>query len=175
MIGQKQMTPEIFITLAEQYPERRFDFMDGEMVEVSPKKVHGQLQALIAHLLALYLEQHPQPVKVYTEVLHELAGALFIPDVSVNRDEDSRLDYFTTPPLLAVEIRSDTQSREAQRRKARAYIAQGTALVWLVMPGETVEVYRAGAETAVLTAADTLDGGAALPGLALPVQRLLTL
>lgn len=174
MIGQKQLTAEGFIALAEQHPNRRFDVMDGEMVEVSPKKIHGQLQALIAHLLALYLEQHPQPAKVYTKVLHDLAGALFIPDVSVNRDEDSQQPYFTTPPLLAVEIRSDTQSREAQRRKARAYIERGAALVWLVMPGEGVEVHRPGAAAQTLAAADTLDGGAVLPGLALPAQRLVT-
>ena len=54
MIGQKPITPENFITLAEQHPERRFDFMDGEIVEVSPKKVHGQLLALpVRRLLAV--------------------------------------------------------------------------------------------------------------------------
>ena len=173
MIGQKQLTAEDFIALAEQHSDRRFDFMDGEIVEVSPRKTHGRLQALIAHLLALYLEQHPQDAKVYIEVLHDLGGSLFIPDVSVNRDEASEQPYFTTPPLLAVEIRSDTQSREAQRRKARAYIEHSAALVWLVMPGEGVEVYRPGAAAQTLGAGDTLDGGAVLPGLSLPVQRLL--
>jgi len=54
------------------------------------------------------------------------------------------------------------------------YIERGAALVWLVMPGEGVEVHRPGAAAQTLAAADTLDGGAVLPGLALPAQRLVT-
>jgi hypothetical protein len=36
-------------------------------------------------------------------------------------------------------------------------------------------VYRPGAAAQTLGAGDTLDGGAVLPGLSLPVQRLLAI
>ena len=94
-----------------------------------------------------------------------------MPDVCVNVDSDA--DYLTTPPMFVVEIRSDSQSRESQRRKARAYIQHGAKMVVLVLPGESVEVYRPGKEVLVLTAEDTLDGEDVLPGFKLPLNRIL--
>ncbi|HLV34148.1 MAG TPA: Uma2 family endonuclease [Spirillospora sp.] len=119
MVAQKQMTAEEFLTFAEQHPDKRFDFIDGEMVEVSPKPLHDRIQVEFATAFRLYVKQNPIGV-VYTETLHILNGEKFIPDVCINEATDA--DYLTTPPLVAVEIRSDSQSRESQRRKARAYI-----------------------------------------------------
>ena len=167
MIANKPMTAADFLAFAGQHPEQRFDFLDGEMVEVSPSKMHSRIQALVARLLGNYLDEHGFAAAVHTEALHELDGVKFLPDVSVNRDEPGDLPYFTQPPLLAVEIRS-----EAQRHKARAYIERGAALVWLVMPGEGVEVYRPGHNSAALLPADTLDGGDVLPGFSVLVRRL---
>lgn len=165
-----EMTAEQFLALAGQHPDKRFDFMDGELVEVSPTPLHGRKQVLFAAALEAYTQQHPVGV-VYTEVLHVLNGEKFIPDVCINLD--SQADYLTTPPLVAVEIRSDTQSRESQRRKARAYLQHGVKMVVLVLPGERVEVYRPGRAVLVLTAADVLDGEDVLPGFQLPLTSIL--
>jgi Uma2 family endonuclease len=115
-------------------------------------------------------EQHPVGV-VYTEVLHVLNGEKFLPDVCINVDSDA--DYLTTPPLFAVEIRSDSQTRAAQRQKAHAYIRHGCKMTVLVLPGDQVEVYRPGKEPLILTAEDVLDGEDVLPGFQLPLNRLL--
>lgn len=104
-------------------------------------------------------------------MLHVLDGEKFIPDVCVN--QASEVDYLTTPPLLAVEIRSDTQSRQARRRKALAYIRHGVSMVVLVLPRESVEVYRPGRQPLVLWAGDTLDGDDVLPGFKLPLKAVL--
>jgi Uma2 family endonuclease len=72
-----------------------------------------------------------------------------------------------------VEIRSDTQTRESQRRKMRAYIKHGVKMGVLVLPGEAVEVYRPGREAVVLTVNDVLDGDDILPGFQLPLNRIL--
>jgi Uma2 family endonuclease len=170
MFVQKEMTPEEFLVFAEQHPDKRFDFMDGEIVEVSPKPVHGRKQTIFAVSLEHYTQQNPVGV-VYTEVLHVLNDEKFMPDVCINVDTDA--DYLTTPPLLVVEIRSDSQSRESQRRKLRAYIQHGVKMGILVLPGEAVEVFQPGKETLVLTADDTLDGGDVLPGFQLPLNRVL--
>lgn len=171
MFLPKEMTAEEFLAFAGQHPDKRFDFMDGEMVEVSPKPLHGRKQVIFAAVLESYTQQNPVGV-VYTEVLHVLNGEKFIPDVCIN--EASEADYLTTPPLLVVEIRSDTQSREAQRRKARAYIRHGVKMVVLVLPGESVEVYRPGRETLVLSADDTLDGDDVLRGFKLALKAVLS-
>ncbi len=170
MFTQREMTAEEFLAFADQHPDKRFDFIDGEVVEVSPDRLHGRKQVIFAAALEAYTSQHPVGV-VHTEVLHVLGGEKFMPDVSVNEASDEQ--YFTTPPLLAVEIRSDTQSRESQRRKARAYIRHGVKMVVLVMPGENVEVYRPGKKTRVLSVRDVLDGEDVLPGFKLPLDRIL--
>jgi len=155
MVIQKEMTAEEFLTFAEQHPDKRFDFIDGEIVEVSPKPQHGRKQMIFGAELESYTKQNPVGV-VYAEVLHVLNGEKFIPDLCINEDSDE--DYLTTPPLFVVEIRSDSQTRESQRRKARAYICHGVKMVVLVLPGESVEVYRPDKEALILSADDELDG-----------------
>jgi Uma2 family endonuclease len=164
------MTPEEFLTFAEQHPDKRFDFIDGEIVEVSPKPLHGRKQNIFAAEFEFYLRQNPIGVS-YTEVLHVLDGEKFMPDVAINVESDD--DYLTTPPLVVVEIRSDSQTRESQRRKIRAYIRHGVKMAILVLPGESVEVYRPGKDMLVLSANDVLDGGDVLPGFKLPLNRIL--
>ncbi len=51
MFIQKEMTAEEFLAFAEQHPDKRFDFIDGEMVEVSPKPIHGRKQVIFAAAL----------------------------------------------------------------------------------------------------------------------------
>jgi Uma2 family endonuclease len=171
MFTQREMTAEEFLAFAEQHPDKRFDFMDGEVVEVSPTPLHGRKQTLFAVALETYTQQNPIGV-VYTEVLHVLNGEKFIPDVCVNEDSDA--DYLTTPPLFVVEIRSDTQSRESQRRKARGYIKHGVPMVALLLPKEHLEVYRPGREVLILTADDEFDGDDVLPGFKLPLKEMLS-
>lgn len=170
MVLQMQMSAEEFLTLVEQHPAKRFGFIDGEIVEVSPKPVHGQIQAEFTFALMTYIRQHPLGV-VYTEVLHVLGDEKFIPDIAIN--QASVADYLTEPPLLAVEIRSDTQSQASQRRKAESYIQHGTRLVILVFPYEGVEIYRPGQETLICSPENIIDGGEVLPGFSLPVSAIL--
>lgn len=170
MIAQQQMSAEEFLAYAEQHPDKRFDFMDGEMVEVSPKPLHGRIHSVFVGAFLAYVEQNPVGV-VYTETLHVLDGEKFIPEVAINEESDA--DYLTTPPLVAVEIRSDSQSRASQQRKARAYIQHGAKMVILTFPREHVEVYRPGHDPLVLSAGDTIDGGDVLPGFRLRVREVL--
>ena len=148
MIAQKHMSAEEFLIFAEQHPDKRFDFIDGEIVEVSPKPIHGQIHTVYVAALAAYNAQHPVGV-VYTETLHVLDGEKFIPEVAINEATDA--DYLTTPPLVAVEIRSDSQSRASQQRKARAYMQHGAKMVILTFPLEHVEVYLPDRDPLVLT------------------------
>jgi Uma2 family endonuclease len=168
---QKEMTPEEFLTFVEQHPDKRFDFIDGEMVEVSPKPLHGRKQNIFAAELEIYIRQNPGIGVSYTEVLHVLDGEKFIPDVCINIESDA--DYLTTPPLFVVEIRSDSQSKASQRRKALAYIQHGVKMVVLVLSSESVEVYRPDKEVLVLSVNDELDGDDVLPGFKLPLNLIL--
>jgi Uma2 family endonuclease len=131
MFSQREMTAEEFLAFAEQYPDKRFDFIDGEIVEASPKRLHSRIQTLFTTALELYTRTNPVGL-VHTEAAARAGRRKFIPDVSVNEETDQ--EYFTLAPLVAVEIRSDTQSAEAQRRAFRRYIKHGTPMVILVLP-----------------------------------------
>lgn len=170
MVAQKQMSAEEFLAFAEQHPDKRFDFIDGEIVEVWRKPLLGHIHTLWISALATYNAQNPLGV-VYTSVLHLLDGDKFIPEVTINEATDA--DYLTTPPLVAVEIRSDSQSRASQQRKARAYIKRGTPMVILTFPREQVEIYQPAHDPLVLTADDVIDGGDVLPGFQLAVKEVL--
>jgi Uma2 family endonuclease len=164
------MSAEEFLVFAEQHSDKRFDFIDGEMVEVSPKPVHGRIHTVFVIALGEYNKQNTIGI-VYTETLHVLNGEKFMPEVCINEPTDA--DYLTTPPIVAVEIRSDSQSRESQRRNARAYIRHGAKMVILTFPHEQVEVFLPGRDPIVLTADDVIDGGDVLPGFRLPVREVL--
>jgi Uma2 family endonuclease len=167
---QKEMTAEEFLAYEEAHELQKFDFIDGEMVEVSPKFEHGRIQSEFAFEFGLYLRQNPIGT-VVTEVLHELNGEKMLPDVCIH--VTSTDSYFTTAPLVAVEIRSDSQSRLAQRKKALGYIKNGTKMAIAVFPGEGLEVYRPDREPLALTYGDLLDGDDVLPGFSVKVDGLL--
>jgi Uma2 family endonuclease len=169
-IRQKEMTAEEFLAYEEAHELQKFDFIDGEMVEVSPKFEHGRIQAEFAGEFRDYLKQNPIGT-VVTEVLHELNGEKMMPDVCIH--VIGTASYFTTAPLVAVEIRSDSQTRQAQRKKALGYIKNGTKMAIAVFPGEGLEVYRPDHEPLALTYGDTLNGDDVLPGFSVKVDGLL--
>ena len=76
-------------------------------------------------------------------------------------------------PLLAVEIRSDSNTWRELRAKAARYLTHGTQMVWLVdTDARSLELHRADAPPQTLRGDDLIDGGATLPGFRLPVSDL---
>lgn len=174
MVAKAHITIQDFVDLVERYPDKHFDLTaEGEVIEVSPKLLHGLIQARIAYLISVYLRSTPalSGYGVATEVAHQLGDWPCRPDVSINGLSDEQIP--TTAPLLAVEIKSDANTYTDLRAKARKYIEHGTKMVWLAYPEkQIVEVYQPDADDQLLTLTDTLDGGAALPGFSVPVREL---
>ena len=76
-------------------------------------------------------------------------------------------------PDLAVEVLSAGHTPAEMARKRQEYFAAGVRLVWLVDPeARTAEVYTNPNQSTVRHEADTLEGGAVLPGFALPLREL---
>lgn len=170
MLFQREMTAEQFLEFAAQHPDKRFDFVHGEVVEVSPMPVHGRIQAAFATALNNHNEENPVGV-VYTEVLHELGGEKFIPDVCINIPTTEK--YLTVAPVIAIEIRSESQKITDQREKVISYLKHGSKMAILVIPGESVEVHRQGRKVKILTFGDILDGEDVLPGFKIAVDKIL--
>ncbi|MEQ8677272.1 MAG: Uma2 family endonuclease [Aggregatilineales bacterium] len=175
MVSRSQtITPEGFLAYAESHPETRFDFMDGELVEVSPKPLHARLQARLTIRLGNWLDKNPIG-HIHTECLHVLNGENFIPDISINAHLADDEPYFDEPPLLAIEIRSDTQSRASQRRKAVSYIEHGTPAVLLLFPKEQIELFTAetGDTPLVFDIDDVIENIPGFSGLRLSVKDVI--
>ncbi|MBZ0292093.1 MAG: Uma2 family endonuclease [Anaerolineae bacterium] len=170
-----------FLDLPEN-ADRRFELIDGEIVEMSPKLDHGLVASVIHGEIYLYLKQNPIG-KAMFEVDHYLPQDKYNtrrPDVSfIGNDRLQALQGDRAVPLmpdLAVEVKSPSNyytGHEGLREKAQYYLDQGSRLVWLVDPEkQQIEVYVPDGETRILTIEDTLEGGEVLPGFVLPVREI---
>lgn len=76
-------------------------------------------------------------------------------------------------PDLAAAVLSPTETASENAEKVADYQAAGTPLVWVIDPAKRlVSVYAADAPVRWLREGDALDGGAVVPGFALPVDAL---
>jgi Uma2 family endonuclease len=177
----KRMTVEEFerITALPENSERVFELIDGEMIEKMPTEEHGAIILLLGSRLLLFVREQQLGI-VTTDARHHLSDDLhnaFRPDISyisfARKQETVRKGAVPLMPDLAVEVRSPDDSAVVLRKKAAYYIEHGSALVWLVFPEKrVVEVYSADGDLRILTDADTLDGGAALPGFSLAIRAI---
>ena len=164
-IREKRLTLQEFLRLEEQYPERKFrPDANGAVIEMSPGRSHGFLEGSICILLNEWLRDDTLPgYGAGTEITHDLDGWLCVPDVAVLPLEGE--DYPREAPLLAVEIRSESNTLSDLQAKAARYLERGTQMVWLVYPeSRTLELYRAGQEMQTLAGEAIIEGGATLPG-----------
>jgi Uma2 family endonuclease len=154
------------------------EYVDGEVVALNVgTKKHSRLQGKCFRKLDEFLDQHAIGYAA-TELhcrLNIRGNVRFrLPDVAVvlnDTDEDAR--YLDRAPDFVIEIRSPEDSLQSQMRKMRDYFANGTRLAWLILPEEqSVLVLTPDGPPDSFGIGETLDGGAVLPGLCVPVSDL---
>jgi Uma2 family endonuclease len=161
---------------SEDNRERLLELIDGEIVEKVPTERHGMVTGNIYGPLWMHVKL-TRAGRVVMEVRYrkpEDRHNARIPDIAFTAGNRPVVERGTVPqmPDLAVEVRSPDDSLKKLREKARYYLANGTRLVWLVIPEKRlVEVYSPDDEQ-VLTEADVLSGGDVLPGFSLPVKAI---
>ena len=182
----KQYTVDHIQTL-ECDPEtehRYFYVIDGELLEdPMPTQIHGVLQIRIGMYLTLFAEEQDSG-RVMGDTSHFLVreeDTVLRPDVSYSSFDrliDSPLDeYVRVMPDIAVEIKSPSNTYAEQRRKAQAYLRNGSTLVWLVFPDrQGVEVWSldeyGGMVSHFIDRHGALRGDPALPGFTLELSLL---
>jgi Uma2 family endonuclease len=172
---------EADVLAAAAAPEKRVcELIDGVLVE----KAAGYRESLLACLLIELLNAFVRPrnlglVTGEKGTVRLFPGHVRIPDVaftSWDRLPGRRQPEEPIPDLapdLAVEILSRSNTAAEMLRKRRDYFAAGVTVVWEIDPdARTVSVYTDPETARVLTVADTLGGGMALPGFTLPVRDL---
>lgn len=169
---------EDFINRPEN-SERRFELIDGEIVEKMPTEEHGVVTLNIGSEVRTHVRQNNLG-RVAVEARHRGEDDEYndrIPDISFTSAERAlpltKQGAVPQMPDLAVEVKSPTDSIKGMREKANYYLKNGARMVWLVFPQkQLVEVYRPDADVEILNADDTLDGGDVLPGFALAVKDI---
>ncbi len=166
------------------YEDRYFYLIDGRLYEdPMPGRRHGLVAVEIAFHLRQYTAEHPVGEVTMDVGFHapDTRYTAMLPDVAYQRFDrlpDPPPDaYVPEMPDLAVEIQSPSDSLSKMRRKAQAYLDNGTALVWLVQPKRRgVEVCRSSEDgdlkTEFLGSSDTLRSDDILPGFELEVSKI---
>lgn len=173
---------EQFISLPEN-ADRRFELIDGEIVENVPTEEHGVIVSIISGEIYAFLKKNPIG-RVAVEARYrnpEDRHNSRIPDVAFTSAERAlpvtRKGAVPQMPDLAVEIKSPDDSVKLLRAKAAYYLANGARMVWVIFPElRLVEVYQPDADVLLLIDSelrqDTLDGAEVLPGFLLPLQDI---
>ncbi len=166
------------------YEDRYFYLIDGMLYEDNvPGRIHGRLAVKIGRYLDEFAEVHGQgEVTVETGFYPpETRYTALLPDVAFQRfdrlPDPPPEGYVPQMPDLAVEIQSPSDTLSKMRQKARAYLENGTALVWLVQPKRKgVEVCRlsegASLQSEFIGLGDRLSGEDILPGFELEVGKI---
>jgi Uma2 family endonuclease len=169
---------ERFVELPEN-EDRRFELIDGEIVEMSPTELHNLVGGNFYRTVYNYVDANKLGRVVYETYYRSPDDNrnVRVPDIAFTRAERLLpvVERGSIPqmPDLAIEIKSPNDTYAKMRATAAYYLSKGVQLVWLVYPKKRViEVFRPGMDSEILTAEDMLDGGDVLPGFRVPVQQL---
>jgi Uma2 family endonuclease len=161
----------------EARENRLYELVEGVLVEKAMGYRESLLAALLIHFLTEFALRHDLGIVAGADGTIQLAFKLVrIPDVafvSWARLPNGEIPAEPIPALapdLAIEVLSEGNTKREMERKLREYFAAGVRLVWYVEPkARAVRVYTAPDQETRLDESQTLDGGAVLPGFALPL------
>ena len=156
------------------------ELVDGVLVEKTMGARESYLAWRIGYLLGVFLEQNDIGFGLSSDGMMRIAPHLVrIPDISfiswetLGAREVPDIAVPDIRPDLAIEVISEGNRPKEMQVKLREYFDAGVPLVWYVYPEDrTIHAFTAPDQKVTLTEADTLDGGAVLPGFALPVSRV---
>jgi Uma2 family endonuclease len=182
------ITVEEFLALPDDGVER--DLIYGVVREYPGKTVtrrnrrHSRVEANIVYLLKSWLSRQPMP---RGEIHSGEVGCILRrgPDLTVGIDvayfsreviarcSDQPTTMIEGAPVLAIEILSPSDVQEEIDEKIDSYLANGTAVVWIVDPHfQTVRVHRLGEQPILFNVQQELAGDPLLPGFCTSVTAI---
>jgi Uma2 family endonuclease len=165
-------------------PDPLFEIIDGQRVDLPPMGTLATFVASELHITLGYFTRTQGLGRTVIEAMFELAingGRNRRPDlafVSYQRWPQTELvpeegNAWPIVPDVCIEVVSPFDLVEDLLEKIDEYFRAGSRQVWVVFPKRrVVYVYDAVTQIRVLTRADTLDGGAVIPGFSLPLASL---
>jgi Uma2 family endonuclease len=175
-VEHRLYTVEEFEQIADsaENAERLLELVNGEIIEKDATELRSVVAGNILSALWAFVKQLHMG-RVLGRVTYHKPGDVYHllnPDVSFSSAQRPvlKVGYVPEMPDLVAEVKSPADNLEQLRRKVLYFLANGTKLVWLVIPEKRlIEVYAPDDEQ-VLTEGDTLNGGDVLPGFEMPVR-----
>ena len=170
----RPMTAEEVFALPES--DVQYELVRGQLLEVP---MAGWQHGWIEINIILMLANDPVAGSTGRTVTGDTAFVLArdpdtvrIPDVAFVRHERLPPPLVSGRAALAPDLAVEIRSPGEVQRKVADYFAAGVRLVWLVDPDDqSVEIWTPGGLDRHCTAAETIDGGAVIPGFRCPVAR----
>jgi Uma2 family endonuclease len=154
------------------------EWVDGRVEPLNVgSRTHSRLQVRLGRRFDEYFDDHPGGfvgAELHCRLTIGGRSRYRLPDLAiVLGDEGPDETYLHRAPDLAIEIRSTEDSITWLLKKAGEYFANGSKLVWLVIPEEeSVWVLTMGGTLEAFVKGETLGGGDVLPGFELAVDDL---
>jgi Uma2 family endonuclease len=172
----KPVTIEEYEALGKDAP---YELIRGVLYEVAATKYVHMLVAgrFVKHLLR-YSDAHMPGEVLVGEggfALEADPDSLIIPDVAFFRaerlpPEQAFRDWMRTPPDVAVEVKSPSNTRREIELKIEVYLAAGVPLVLVAdTDHKTISAHQPDGRVRVYRIGEDLDGGDVLPGFRVPV------
>ena len=166
------------ITQEGKADKRLCELIDGILVEKAMGFPESNLAIYLVEILGPFVRSHRLGILGGEGGMYRiLPNNVRIPDVSFiswDRLPGRRKPKQPVPglaPNLAIEILSEGNTAAEMERKRQDYFQAGVELYWEVDPEDRiVDMYTSPTQVTRLTVADTLDGGAVVPGFTLAVQ-----
>jgi Uma2 family endonuclease len=164
----------------EARENRLCELVEGVLVEKAMGYYESRLAGALFYFLEHFLGKHDLGILVPPDGTVRLwPGLVRIPDISFaswERFPNRELPAESIPDLvpdLAVEVLSESNTKREMKRKLREYFKAGVRLVWLIHPRtHTAQVYTTPGKFTKIDSDQSLEGGAVLPGFALPLRKL---
>jgi len=164
-----------YVALPEN-ADLRFEFIDGEIIDVPSNAFSSEIAILIAAALLAFVRPRKLGRITGEGAGYIVAGRRLSPDVAfvaaARQDQLAPEGYNPIAPDLVVEVISPTDREPAIRRKLAIYAEAGVQ-VWLVRPRrKTVEIYAPDQPVEIIGVDDVIDGGDVLPGFKMAVRDM---
>lgn len=182
VLQRPKLTVEDFYAFLDaQENDRRYELIEGEIVEMPPSSNPNSRLALRLGLrLNIFVENNDLGYVMGADGGYTLSpGTVRIPDcsfVSKDRFPDGLPDRIEGGPDLAVEVISPSETATAIMKKVRMYLDAGTRLVWVIYPeDQVIDVYQPTEQGYLLqtvVASGSLQGGDVLLGFSLALKSL---
>lgn len=154
--------------------ERMWELIDGEAVEKMPSNPYSSwiAQKILARIMA-YLVDHPIGRVTGEAAGYTVGGDVLSPDGAFTTQPLAETGFQPTPPQLAIEVVSPTDTSADIKRKMLKYVDAGV-IVWVVYPREqVVDVWAPNTFPQTMRIDDVLTAPNVLPGFSITVREIV--